>query len=861
MINDENHRQTTFEQIVAQFERDWHRRCARDWREYLPEDRLLRKWLEKELPQIESEFCGGLESDIQESTKHQLETRSTHDSPSTTAAVPEAFKIDATRPPDAFRFFLDAEFSAPVRKLSGGLGDVWIVRDQRLGRIVVIKQLQSRWAGNARAEHAFEQEVRITSLLEHPCIPPVHAVGRSFDGRPCYCMRFVEGETLQDASHRWHSNGKREYEELRKLLSHFVSVCRTVAYAHSQSVIHRDLKPSNIIVGPYGETILLDWGLAKQMNAPKSRPDFSEFANDDRLVALVPSDGQTGFCTTEFGDVIGTPAYMSPEQARGEVNAISFATDVFGLGAILFQLLVGRPPSMKETSEATLQCARDGDYDFPKSTAKNPLGDGLLIVCGKAMAVRAEDRYPSAMQLADDVQHWLNGEDASIARQPFLHRAARFAARRKTLAGWGAAMTVATLYAAGIGIWKVQEERGRRALAAQSASVNEVTAKRISDYLADLFRKAEPLGLESPGPLNTSQDARDMLRQIVDSGYDLLDASLREHPEHLHELLLAIGSSYRGLGVYDRAEALLTDAHSIRQSIYGAQDLRTLEAQLHLGRLANDLGNYVVAESSFREILEKLPTTSRDEALLSADAKYHLAWLMFNQPLSNRNPQHDKEIVQESKRLFNEVIQVRGKWLEPNHRLIGLAYVGFADACLSHRSMTDEGLLAEALAQEVFSKNSATAGLGQILIDYQKAERLRLAGDYEAAEIAYHQLTDVFGQHLGREHPVYILHLWNLAGLYRSFDALEKAEATISTIRGLVRHVPAVRSSPRHLDGMRQYIDALVVARPDDVEDVLRETIAWASERPTLHRELLNHLQTIAARYAPSHLPPTDDIP
>jgi tetratricopeptide (TPR) repeat protein len=331
--------------------------------------------------------------------------------------------------------------------------------------------------------------------------------------------------------------------------------------------------------------------------------------------------------------------------------------------------------------------------------------------------------------------------------------------------------------------------------------------------------------------------------------------------QHLHELQLALGSTYRGLGVYDRAEALLTDAHSIRRSMYGDQDLRTLEARLHLGRLANDVGEYGVAESSFREILEHLPTTSRDEALLNADAKYHLAWLMFNQPLSNRDPQHDAKIVEESKLLFNEVIQVRGKWLEPNDRLIGLAYVGYADACLSHRSMTEEGLLAEAHALGVFSKNSATAGLGQTLIDYQKAEQLRLAGDFEAAEIAYHRLTAVFGQHLGREHPVYILHLWNLAGLYRKFGELEKAEATISTIRGLVRHAPAVRSSPRHLDGMRQYIDALALARPDDVEDVLKETIAWASERPSLHRELLNHLEAIVARDAPSHLPPTDDIP
>lgn len=855
MIHDDNDLETHFERIVAQFERDWHHRCARDWREYLPAEPCLRKRLEKELPEIETEFRKSFADETPPALEHRLE----HDSLHAADVQSEVVRIDDERLPNAFRFLFDADFSVPVRKFSGGLGDVWVVRDQRLGRIVVIKQLQSRWAGNARAEYAFDQEVRITSLLEHPCIPPVHAVGRSSDGRPCYCMRFVEGETLQDASQRWHANEKPDYEELRRLLTHFVNVCRTVAYAHSQGVIHRDLKPSNIIVGPYGETILLDWGLAKRINASMTNEDVQEDANDGPQDPIASLESQKDFCRTEFGDVIGTPAYMSPEQAMGQVNAISYATDVFGLGAILYQLLVGRPPNAKQSSEATLSCARTGDHYFPRTSAKNPMGFGLLVVCKKAMAVRPQDRYSSAMQLADDVQHWLNGEDASIVRQPFFHRATRLAARRTTLAGWGAAMTVATLIAAGIGIWQVQEERGRRALAAQSAMANEVTAKRISNYLADLFRKAEPLGLESPGPLTTSQDARDLLRQIVDSGYDLLNASLSEHPEHLHELLLALGSSYRGIALYDRAEQLLAEAYSIRKAMYGSLDTRTLEAQLQLARLANDRGDYGVAESGFREIIKRLSTASQTEALLCADAKYHLAWLLFNQPLAIREPQHDEKIVEESKRLFIEVIEIRRKWLEPNDPLIGLAYVGFADACLSHRSMMAEGHLAESLAEEVFAKNSATTGLGNVLIDYQKAERFRLNGDYEAAEKAYHQLTEVFEQQVGCEHPVYIMHLWNLAGLHRSFGALEKAEATITTIRSLVRDVPAVRSSPKHLDGMRQYIEALVVVRPKDVDEVLKETIAWASERPEIHQDLLKHLKAIATRDAKSHLPTTDN--
>src|SRR5262245_3131718 len=214
----------------------------------------------------------------------------------------------------------------------GGLGEVFVALDEELGREVALKEIKAQHADRPDFRARFVREAEVTGNLEHPGIVPVHGLGSYEDGRPYYAMRFVKGESLQEALERFHQAdaaprrdpGERELA-LRALLNRFVAVCNAVAYAHSRGVVHRDLKPANVMLGEYGETLVVDWGLAKLI-------DHSE--GTTATVRPVPTT--SGDSTpTELGQVVGTPAFMPPEQARGEHDREGPASDVFSLGATL----------------------------------------------------------------------------------------------------------------------------------------------------------------------------------------------------------------------------------------------------------------------------------------------------------------------------------------------------------------------------------------------------------------------------------------------------------------------------------------------------------------------------------------------
>ncbi len=224
----------------------------------------------------------------------------------------------------------------------GGLGEVFVAYDRELGREVALKQIQEGHADHPENRARFVREAEITGRLEHPGIVPVYGLGRNSDGHPYYAMRFIEGKTLQQAITQFHeasvpgSAPGARILALRKLLRHFLDVCNAVDYAHSRGVMHRDLKPANIMLGPYGETLVVDWGLAK----PTDRPD----AQDDREAGPLSPLSAGDSTLTRTGVALGTPAYMSPEQAECRWNEVGPASDVYGLGATLYTLLLGRSP-------------------------------------------------------------------------------------------------------------------------------------------------------------------------------------------------------------------------------------------------------------------------------------------------------------------------------------------------------------------------------------------------------------------------------------------------------------------------------------------------------------------------------------
>ena len=306
----------------------------------------------------------------------------------------------------------------------GGLGEVLRAEDSELHREVALKRIQPRHAHDPASRHRFVQEAEITARLEHPGIVPVYGMVTDDDGQPCYAMRFIEGPTLGDAIQEFHEADKipgRDPGEhslaLRKLLGHFIAVCNTIAYAHSRGIIHRDLKPGNIMLGKYGETLVVDWGLAKSFERTEA-----ERASGEQTLAPTSETNPEG--ATLPGQARGTPAFMSPEQAEGRQDEMGPASDVFSLGATLYTLLTGQPPYPGDIYKA-LQKARRGEFPPPRQV-KAAIAQGLEAVCLKAMALMPEERYASAKEMADEVEKWLAENDERWERAEHLAVQAKF---------------------------------------------------------------------------------------------------------------------------------------------------------------------------------------------------------------------------------------------------------------------------------------------------------------------------------------------------------------------------------------------------------------------------------------------------
>jgi serine/threonine-protein kinase len=341
----------------------------------------------------------------------------------------------------------------------GGLGAVFVALDEELDREVALKEIQDGYADEPDARARFLREAEVTGKLEHPGVVPVYGLGAYPGGRPYYAMRLIRGESMQAAIHRFHQadegprrdSGERSLA-LRELLGRFVAVCNAVAFAHSRGVLHRDIKPANCMLGEYGETLVVDWGLARLLDRPEAeRP--------------VLAGSGAGSAPTQMGQVVGTPAFMPPEQANGRLDQVGPPSDVFSLGATLYALLTGHAPY--EGPDVLVQAAM-GEV-LPARQRKRSVPLALEAVCAKAMAAKPEDRYPSAKALAQDVQRWLGDEPVSAYPEPVAARAGRWLRRHKTLASATAAALVVSLVLGGFGAWRLQQQGARQRRAVESA--------------------------------------------------------------------------------------------------------------------------------------------------------------------------------------------------------------------------------------------------------------------------------------------------------------------------------------------------------------------------------------------------------
>jgi serine/threonine protein kinase len=367
----------------------------------------------------------------------------------------------------------------------GGLGEVYIARDTELGREVALKEIQHSKSDDPDVRARFTREAEITGGLEHPGIVPVYGLGAYPDGRPFYAMRFIRGKSLQDAIKAYHARENasptEKNLELRRLLQRFIDVCEAIDYAHSRGVLHRDLKPGNIMLGRYGETLVVDWGLAKAVGRVSNPSASQESPESSQLPEppLVPgSHGSSD--ETQLGSALGTIAYMSPEQANGRWDLLGPASDVFSLGATLFHLLTGRPP-YTGTQEEAYACAKEGEYPRPRTIARS-IPTHLEAICLKSLALRPDDRYPTAQAFARDIERYLADEPIVALPESPISRTSRWARRHRA---WMQAGSVALLLVAitAVGAYLYQRETAEqnRKLAEEKGKLADEKGKLAAD--------------------------------------------------------------------------------------------------------------------------------------------------------------------------------------------------------------------------------------------------------------------------------------------------------------------------------------------------------------------------------------------
>lgn len=500
----------------------------------------------------------------------------------------------------------------------GGMGRILEAEDQGLGRTVAMKVMIEGDDSSSEAQRRFTREAEVLARLEHPNIVPIHELGRDGEGRAFYTMKLVKGRTLQaiiDDLRKSDAATLRDYH-LDRLLSVFRKICDAIAFAHFHHIIHRDLKPDNIMVGEFGEVLVMDWGLAKILTDPDD--ENRESTGDD--LPAVASDSPIVDDLTMDGEFIGTPRYMPPEQAGGLVEEVDERSDIFALGGILYAILTLCPPvrgnSLKElldnlktgniaapssygTATRSGTAVADDFRSLPDDVAGLPLPHcpggkvpgAISAVAMRALAVEKSDRYQSVDELADDIDRYQGGFATSVESLGAVGQALLFVKRHRavSLAVMGSLMLITVLTSVFISKLMASnrqtelkadealqnaaraESNAARAMEnAARAKDNSARANAVSDFLTGMFEDADPVArhgrsMGARGRVGPDLTAKEIMGYSIKS----LEGSLTNSPIVRAGVLDKIGNVCLSLGLYDEAAPLIKESLDIRIAEYG----------------------------------------------------------------------------------------------------------------------------------------------------------------------------------------------------------------------------------------------------------------------------------------------------
>ena len=696
----------------------------------------------------------------------------------------------------------------------GGLGRVSLAEDRELRRNVALKQIKSRATETSRQRFVFE--AKVTGYLEHPGIVPVYSFASDEAGNPFYTMRFVDGDTLGDAikhfhqrpadpddpvpsQHEGHPSADRYNSfAFRQLLNRFVDLCNAIDYAHHRGIIHRDLKPANVMLGRFGETLVVDWGLARQVGgaANKVNEESIETLPDD---ALTFEDENAG--TTRPGAVVGTPAFMSPEQANGTTIKLTPQSDIYSLGSILYVILTGQRAFHGKQVSQVLEKVRASEFSAPRDIER-ATPRPLNAICLKAMSIDPKDRYGSARELADDIDRWLADEPVQAWPEPLATRAMRWMKHhRVAVASSVVGLVIAT---ASLGVILGVQRTANRRLA--EANTNERAATEEAEKQFDLAVSAIQKyhdDIASDFLLGQAEfrELRDNLLQAPRAFYDQLTQTLeqKERPSRrqrvsLYNAHVQLGNLAEDLAAYQdgikafrKADQILDDlVVEFPDDVQFAEDhVRTTHS---LAFLQGIIGESADAESSLREAEQMLDAfTPRDVDqqkwdLLRASLLRQRATLFSSQSRPDAATRCYEESLEIRRAILGgevsnreETSQLAGTLNDYGNLLSNRGRVEEAEAAMRESATLLEQLLKEQpdAAFDTYRLASVYTNLAYIC---QATERVTEAIEiYEKSEPLFRTLTDE-GSNIVVFQSGLASTLNNLGLLYADLENFDRAE-------------------------------------------------------------------------------------
>ena len=522
----------------------------------------------------------------------------------------------------------------------GGMGEILDAKEAALNRRVAMKVMLE--ATTKEDLQRFINEARITGQLEHPNIVPVHELSVDEYDQAFYTMKLVKGVTLKDVLERLAKGDAVAVKQypLTALLTAFQKICDAIAFAHSKKVLHRDLKPENIMLGEYGEVLVMDWGLAKVID-PARAQDGAIFDAGERTAVRVISDaGDTGSMTMD-GTVLGTPKYMSPEQARGENETLTARSDIYSLGGILYQLLTLRPPVEGRNVEEVLQKVARAEVSAPREATAGskrlphlPGGrvpESLDAVVMKAMSLQPADRYQAVPELQAEIESYQTGfateaENAGVARQVVL-----LVKRNKALAGLAAAAIVIIAAVVAIAFHHIGRERDDAILSRNLAAFQKrraetalTNAERSLLMIGDAHEAASQLvsdllvKMKFDVKKGTPDEALEKARQTVREYFDGIEPT-KQDEDSVHTRSVVLNSrGYFALsqGDFAGAEKYFAESLALRRTLAADRPDNPLW-QHNLAVSLDNLGDTHVRKA------DDLRSTGRDAIPEYAEALRH----------------------------------------------------------------------------------------------------------------------------------------------------------------------------------------------------------------------------------------------